>query len=228
METAASNRKAAESWRVSEGVPLATEEIARAILRAAERPRENAENVVCSASVAVIPLDEAENLTYAHRDAPKWYRRIMRKQGRIDRLVRAAALNLFLFLNSLPKATGKVVLNDAKAELDAVESLMHSERGPSLLRRLRRPQSEINEHLSRAVAILVRWVIAPERGFVPSGEDGAKLTGMLRWHAKEAEYLSLRRKHRKPIVRRYMCDQYQLNRCLIIAIRKTAELFIKG
>jgi hypothetical protein len=225
MEMLANNSEA--PWKISPGRSPSVAEIAGIVRREVARPAGIADNAILSVTSAIVPLDEAEKLNRARVDSPGWYRRVMRKQGRIDRLVRESAENLRLFLGSLPKVAGKAVLDDAKTELDAVFSIMANERGPSVCRRLRRPQSEINERLSRAVSILAGWILTPERGLLEPGEDGKKQTGVIRWHAEEAEYLSGRHRKHSPLVRRSMCDQFQINRCMIIALRKTAEIFIK-
>lgn len=227
MGTAANNDSDAAQWVVAQGLSLTVGEVVAMVECAAKRPRIKADYAVYSVSTMAGPLNVAEALTNERVNTPKWYRRIMRKQGRIDRLMREAAVNLADFLDRMPKANGKAAIKDALTELDAVAELMRGERGPSLIRRLRRPQCEINEHLSRAVTILSEWAIAPERGFVPADEDGARLAESIRWHSNEATYLSMRRKTRRAIVRRYMCDQFQINRCAIIALRMIAGLFIK-
>ena len=214
-------------WKISQGRLPSVAEIVGIVRREVARPAGIAGNAILSATSAIVPLDEAEKLNRAHLDSPKWYRRVLRKQGRIDRLLRESAENLSLFLGSLPAVSGKAVLKDAEADLNAVLAIMAEERGPSICRRLRRPQSEINERLSRAVRILAGWTLAPERGLLAPGDDGKKQAGVILWHADEAEYLAGRHKNHRPLVRRSMCDQFQINRCMIIALRKTAEIFIK-
>lgn len=223
METAVDNNSSAHSWTASPGVPPTVDEVTDMILKASvsgQDLRFTAERLLSS---VIPPLDEAEKLNHERLDSPMWLRRVLRRQARINRLLRESAQSQLVFLNGLKGVRGRALLKPAFHALEEASRLSGRRNGPGFVRRLSRPQAEINEWISLAIRVMADWVTDPERGL--SGRDAAE---PVIWHAREAEYLSGRRKKRLRYVRRMKADQYQINRCAIVALRSIVGLFVSG
>jgi hypothetical protein len=208
---------------MTQGLPPTAAEIPMMILAALESQADafSASGALLS---SVIPLlDEAEKLNNERLDSPRWLRRVLRRQARINRLVREAAQSLLTFLSGMKGVHGRALLQPSFAAIEEAERLSRRRSGPGFIRRLTRPQSEINECVMSAICVMAEWVTDGEKGF--ANPETAKL---ILWHVREAEYLSGRRKKRLRYIRRVKADQYQINRCGIIALRSIVGLFVPG
>jgi hypothetical protein len=92
------------------------------------------------------------------------------------------------------------------------------------MRRLRRPQKDLNDALDSAVTLLMDYVLEPERKLFVVNEKTNAIIEQLHWHVREAgfrNYLNLDRSH---WIRRIFRDQYLINRCHIVSLRLLCEL----
>lgn len=218
MQTAADNHESAVPWQIQPGTPPSLGEVVAIVSRAVENQKERGPSAF-PITQALPFLDDAEKLTYERSNSASWIRRVARKQGRIDRRLREALEAILCHLGGRSGLPGRGNLKAVRAEIDQVADLMHGEKGHPLLRRIRRPQCAINEHLSRAVKILAEWSVDPERGFLGEGEADTRLRNDILWHANEAAHFAGRHHGHSVFIRRMKTDQFQIDRCLVIALR---------
>ena len=169
-------------------------------------------------------LAEADSLNNNNCDQASLWRRVMRKQGRINRMIICAADEMLKAVGDSPCKRDSGVLADVSEHLLNARGLNSQARGNAYMRRINRPQKDLNDALNSAVALLMDYVLDPERGmFVPTDKTNA-LAEHLRWHVKEAGYRNYLNFDRSPWMRRILCDQYLVNRCHIVSLRLMCEL----
>lgn len=182
-------------------------------------PKKN--SVAFPMSVLLAPLDAAEALNNANADRRPAVRRVLCKQGRISRRIIEAAEVLENMLQFLTSSGERENLYHARQELDVAKVLLHLPHS-TFLKRPRRPQAQVNEHLCAALSHFGSFVLDARPA--PQDADGAKLVEDIRWHVREAAYQTSLWASLKPLPRRLKTNQYEINRCQIISIRLMARL----
>ncbi len=168
------------------------------------------------------PMAEADSLNHWNVERPHWLRRMLRKQGRINRRLRDACEALG---GALGDRAASLETLRAREHFWRASQHQHSGFGPALLRRLSRRQWAFNHELSeglRAVAAEIRV------RFPPSGDAQVQESlGHLDWHVAEAAHLNRQGRGLLRLWQRARRDQFMINRCHTVALKLCCALLAR-
>ena len=212
-------------WTVSEGLPETVVTIAARFRSEAATKRTGTSASRLPATAPVFALVDAiwENNSVGG-NRPRWMRRVLLPQGRIDRLLCDAMEALFHALSELPGFAGSPAAFSASESLWKARRDTHIARGGQIRRRLRRPQSAVNANLVLAISTLSAWLV--ERANAAGDSATRELCGHLAWHVKEARYRAELHRRGPMWLRRCLTDQGEVNRCLALSVKFAASLLL--
>ena len=172
-------------------------------------------------------LVETDILNNCNAGRSPLLRRIMRKQGRINRTIVTAAETLTREIEEVTVDKDCEALDSVRERLTHALALNSSARGNQYMRRLKRPQRELNDALNAALAILTDYVLDRKHGLCAASEGASRIEEELRWHLKEAAWRNSQPSGRYEWLRRLRRDQFLVNRCHIIAVRLLCRLLLR-
>lgn len=165
-------------------------------------------------------MNTAQALNEAHHHLPEMLRRLLRKQGRIDRALTTAAEQLLQLLMSNGKVAQSASDQVENAERVLVEArfIQHSGRGKGIIKRIHRDQGGYNRAIAEACRYLARGL---RQTLYSRDEEDAGINSHFEhmdWHIKEAFHLQTQYESAPAIIRRARRKQFQINRCIIVAL----------
>ncbi|MFA5256918.1 MAG: hypothetical protein WC360_02100 [Opitutales bacterium] len=164
-------------------------------------------------------LEEVERLNNLNLALPPWLRRILRSQGRINRILCSCAEACLDVLDDFADVAAPGELAQARHDLFEARQVNRSSGSSALSRRVNRRQSAFNEMLNGVVFRAGNCAIASAEIRACCGSTVPEWVEQFRWHVKEGRFLSSRRAKRPAWHRRVKARQQDINRCHIIAIR---------
>ena len=211
-------------WSVMVGNPASFSEIRAWVLAFSE----NASCGLHGSRVYVAPamalVVDADALNNEGEKLPKLFRRVSRRQGRINRTIVSAAKTLFEEVGVVDVIKDAGALAEIAENLDRAFALNSMARGNEYARRIHRPQAEINIALNTALARLSNYVTGNGRAMYARTDKTPQLEESLIWHVREAAYRNSLFEDMPRWIRRWRTDQFIINRCHIISIRLICEL----
>jgi hypothetical protein len=211
-------------WSVIDGKPVSLAEIEAAITASAETAACEPSGSKAYVAPAMTLIADADALNNDGEKLPKLLRRALRRQGRINRTIVSAAKTLLEEVGAFNVRKDAGALAKIHEALDGALALNSMARGNEYMRRIRRPQSELNNRINLALETLAGYLTDKTRAMYARTGRTPQLEEALLWHVREAAYRNGLHAARSRYVRRWRTDQFIINRCHIISIRLMCEL----
>ena len=224
MDSLAAKGRAMTGWEIVAGTFLNEAEIRNTVLISAEKGAGDPTGSKIRTSRAETLVAEADSLNNRDSGLPGFLRRILRRQGRINRTIVAAADAVFEEIEAISVSLNAEDLAKIREKLDRALALNSKARGNELMRRVNRPQAQLNGELNAALSVLSSYVTEKGRNLYPCDDRSASVESALFWHVREAAYRNGLRAKSPGFFRRIGTDQFLINRCHIIVIRLICEL----
>jgi len=164
-------------------------------------------------------LNETDHLNSLNLKLPTWLRRILRSQGRINRMLCSCVEECLDSLDDSADAASSGELAQARRALFQARQINHSSGGFALSRRVNRRQLAFNDMLNEAVVCAGNCAIDSAELRASWGSAEEEQVEHFHWHVKEACVLSSSGTKRPAWHRRVKARQQEINRCHIIAVR---------
>jgi|GEM_PF-3648020 len=215
-------------WSVQDACPLDISDIEQIVLDTAATALAEAGRLSRSLSIAHDFLAEAELLNGLNSGQPKFIQRLLRRQGKINRMLCNAVEAVLNSVDESGTTEGRGRYADAHSALNQTRYLNHKARGGWLMRSLRRPQDALNDRMNCSIVYLTDLLMEIKQPEGRLNVHFSELNEVIRWHIKEARHFISRCAWLPHFMRFPFRNQQAINRCHIAAIRLLGDMLMSA